>query len=114
MESLTIKQIFNSSKACVVSMGGGAIMEEENLNLIRQNCLVIWLWISAQGALRRIDYRTRPLLENSDPMKKIENLLTQRKSLYAKASDLVINSEVGTASNTVRRIKYEMDKTFKN
>lgn len=114
METSLIEQILGDSKASVISLGGGAVMDEENLTIIRQRCLVIWLWISARGALSRIDYRTRPLLKSSDPTKNAESLLFIRKPFYARASDLVIDSEIGTAHDIVRRIKYEMDQAFRN
>jgi len=114
METSLIEQILGDSKASVISLGGGAIMDEKNLTVIRQSCLVIWLWISARGALSRIDYRTRPLLDSSDPAKNAESLLSIRKPFYARASDLVIDSEMGTAHDIVRRIKYEMDQAFRN
>lgn len=115
-ESSVLERIFKSPKASVVSLGGGAILDEKNLNLIRKNCLVIWLWISAQGALRRIDFQTRPLLVSSDPKKTIESLLAARKPLYARASDLIIDSEGGNAGDMARRIKHEheMDQTFRS
>ncbi len=114
MESSLIEQILGDSKASVISLGGGAVMDEKNLTIIRQNCLVIWLWISVRGALSRIDYRTRPLLKPSDSMNNAKSLLSIRKPIYARASDLVIDSEIGIAHDIVRRIKYEMDQTFRN
>lgn len=114
MEISLVEQIFRNSHQKVVSLGGGAVMNEKIQALIRQNCLVIWLWVSVREALKRIDNHTRPLLYSSSPEKKAKILLTERKPFYARASDLVINSEMRTPQDIVRGIKYEMDQTFGN
>lgn len=114
METSLVEQTFQDSRQKVVSLGGGAVMNEKIQALIRQNCLVIWLWVSVREALKRIDNHTRPLLYSSSPEKKAEILLAERKPFYARASDLVINSEIRTPQEIVRRIKYEMDQTFGN
>jgi len=109
MESSILERELKHPKASVISLGGGSILDKKNLNLIRQYCHVIWLWVSVQEACDRIDSQSRPLVEISDPRKRLESLLASRKSLYARASDLVVDSGSGTVQEIAGRIKNEMD-----
>ena len=60
------------------------------------------------------DGTTTAVIFAGELLKKAESLLSIRKPFYARASDLVIDSEIGTAHDIVRRIKYEMDQAFRN
>lgn len=108
-EMLVVQKTFQGSQPKVVSLGGGAVMDERNCAAVRENCQVVWLWASVRAMINRINLNTRPLLKSSDPKKKAENLLAARKPFYAKLADLVINTEQGTAKDVVRRIRDEMD-----
>jgi shikimate dehydrogenase len=114
LEKAMIQKIFKNSHPKVVSFGGGAIIDKTNCAVIRENCLVIWIWASVQSAINRLDPYTRPLLKSSDPVKKAEYLMGQRKPFYARLADLVINSEQESVQELVRRIKDEMDQAIKS
>jgi len=109
LETSVIQKTFKESLPMVVSLGGGAVVDERNCAVVRENCQVVWLWASVRSVINRINLDTRPLLKSSDPKKKVENLLAARKPFYAELADLVINTEQGTQKDVVRRIKDEMD-----
>ena len=108
-EALVVQKTFQGSQPKVVSLGGGAVMDERTCAVVRENCDIIWLWASVRTLINRINLGTRPLLKSSDPVKKAENLLAVRRPFYARLGDLVINTEQETAKDVVRRIKDEMD-----
>lgn len=111
-ETSVIQKTFKESQPKVVSLGGGAVMDEKNCAVVRENCQIVWLWASVRAVINRINLDTRPLLKSSDPKKKAEALLEKRRPFYARLADLVIHTEQGTVLDLVRRIKNEMDKTF--
>lgn len=114
LETAVIQKIFKNSYPKVVSLGGGAVMDETNCAVVREKCLVIWIWASVQSAINRLDFYTRPLLKSSDTVKKAESLMEERRPRYARLADLVINSEQETVQELVRRIKDEMDQAIES
>ena len=70
----------------VISAGGGAIMDEENLNLFKQKSLLICLTAPPEILLRRAGTgKERPLLKGKDRAERIEELLREREKSYAQA-----------------------------
>ncbi len=108
-EKSVVKTLLPHAKHTVFSLGGGAILDEDNRRLISQNCHSVWLWTSASTALKRIASFSRPLLQGPDAKKRAEALLESRLQFYAKVSDLVLSTESGSSEEIARRILHEMD-----
>jgi shikimate kinase len=87
------------------------VLDAENRELLKKNCLVIWLYSSIATSLKRIPKGTRPLLNCLDPGKEAQRILNDRLFRYAQAADLVVSSE-GEASQVVEKISDEINKTF--
>ena len=70
----------------VIATGGGIVMDEDNLNLLRQNTLLIGLTASADVLVHRAGKNSkRPLLKGGDVRERVEELLQKRQSRYAEA-----------------------------
>ena len=78
----------------VLATGGGAVMLEENRELIKKAGSVVYLSSSVDQILRRTaKSKTRPLLEKSNNRRKtITSILEARDSLYKEVSSLIINT----------------------
>ena len=78
----------------VIATGGGAIKDPENFKCLKSSGWVIALYASPQKLYERIaGRRIRPLLSGKeDPIKAIEDIYEERKSVYAQA-DFHINTE---------------------
>ena len=89
----------------IISAGGGAIVDEGNLKLLKENSILICLEASIGVILERIGRRLteRPLLNVPDPKKRIEELLKKRLPYYKKA-DLCINTDNLTVQQVVDKI----------
>jgi len=79
----------------VVSLGGGAILRDENRKFIAATGYCIWLQVDADTVLRRLaqDNSTaarRPALTTLPPREEIEALLAARKKFYVLAADVAI------------------------
>lgn len=92
-------------ESVVVSTGGGAIVDPDNLKLMKERGLIIGLLASAEAILQRIsNMDTRPLLRSlnsKDQLKKIESLLSHRSPYYRQADKIV--------DTTMKRIEETVD-----
>jgi shikimate kinase len=91
VESEVIRKIYKKNKNCVFSCGGGVILREKNMQIIKENSFVLYLHISPIIAYKRLkDAEDRPLINKSDRKKEIEYLIDKRKDLYLKYADMII------------------------
>jgi shikimate kinase len=90
----------------VISTGGGAIADKENLALLKEKSIIICLTASPEVILERIrkEDGIRPLLKVKDPLKRIKELLDSRKEAYMK-SDIIIDTSDLTPSEAAETIK---------
>ena len=92
------KQVLNSISqrhSLVVATGGGVVTQRENWGLLHSG-IVIWLDVVQEQLLTRLqtDKTVRPLLQTADPEAALNELLAERKGLYAEADlTVVINDE---------------------
>jgi shikimate dehydrogenase len=111
LESAEIGEIANLSNA-VISCGGGAVLDRKNVDILKKNCIVVWLWAGVDTILNRVGNNgARPLLERGDKRSAVKTLLDARLPLYARCSDLVIRSE-GVGRDEIARKVYEESRKF--
>ena len=84
---------------CVISLGGGTIANEENCQLVLQKGILVYLKLSPEEIIQRVQYRSdRPMLKDkngnqlSPPELKnrVLDLMVRREKFYARA-DVVID-----------------------
>lgn len=84
--------------AQVIATGGGAILDEENLRLLKSETLMVCMTASADAILARVGNGTkRPLLKGADRRARIEEMLAQRADKYAQAHVTIDTSELTLA-----------------
>ena len=94
----------SSRKNIVISAGGGAIADEDNLKNLKNSGVIICLKASPETILRRTkDLKTRPLLNVPEPKKRIGELLKKREPYYNKA-DFSVNTDDLSVKQAVERI----------
>ncbi|MBI2996531.1 MAG: shikimate kinase [Candidatus Melainabacteria bacterium] len=78
----------------VIATGGGAIQDIESFKYLKEASWIIALYASPETLYERIaGKRIRPLLlDNEEPVKKLEEILNERKYIYAQA-DFQISTE---------------------
>ena len=70
----------------VITTGGGAVMDFENLECLKKSGWVVGLFATPQTIFKRVkDSRHRPLLDGKDKLGEIERLLEIRRPFYEKA-----------------------------
>ncbi|MCS7213127.1 MAG: 3-dehydroquinate synthase [Candidatus Calescibacterium sp.] len=93
-ESKVLKEVVDGLSNSVVSLGGGAIILKENLDLIRQKGIVVNLTAQVQQILKRIESDTsRPILYG-DKRSRLETIASDREKLYRICDFSVDTSDI--------------------
>ena len=105
LEHETICQLSQNSD-CVLSLGGGAVMFENNLNVLKQNGYqIVFINTDFDVIKKRLSYdNTRPLLKSND----IKALYDVRLEKYKNACDIEIICTDHSAHDIAKMI---IDKT---
>jgi shikimate kinase len=99
----------------VLSTGGGAVLAEQNREMLAQNGIVIYLKTNAHHLWQRTRYdRNRPLLQTADPHAKLAELNSQREPLYLQVADITIQSGKQSAHALMLYLVDEIEKLRKD
>ncbi len=98
-----------ANKPAVISVGGGAVLDEENIRVLKKAAVLVWLTAPADVLWRRIasDQATadsRPPLTDLEGPEELEHLLTERSPIYEQAADVVIDTQQSTPLEVVLEI----------
>ena len=93
----------------VLAAGGGAFIDAETRERIKERAVSIWLRAPIELLIQRVLRKdTRPLLRNTDSRATLERLLRDREPIYAEA-DIVVESDEGPHDVVVKRIVAALD-----
>ncbi|MBE9468876.1 MAG: AAA family ATPase [Bacteroidetes bacterium] len=106
-EKETLKNFLNKNKI-VLSCGGGIIIDNENIKLLKKKFLVVWLFSSIETSIKRITDNSRPLI-NDNSLTNIEKIYKKRLPLYAQTCDIAINIENKSISEISQTIIFEIE-----
>ncbi|HEY6999198.1 MAG TPA: shikimate kinase [Candidatus Binatia bacterium] len=88
----------------IIATGGGVILDDQNLQILREKALLIGLSAEMDVLLARAgDATKRPLLQGSHRRERIEDLLRQRAARYAQAHVTIDTSNL-TVDQVVKKI----------
>ena len=94
LEKQVLKEVAKENKF-VVACGGGIVIDQENIEIMKQTGSIICLTTSSKAILSRTSgYSHRPLLNVADPQKQIELLLKLRAPYYARADHTIDTSKL--------------------
>jgi shikimate kinase len=92
-ESTMLREL-SQEKDIVLATGGGAVLAEENREVLKQNGFVVYLFAKIDVLYQRTRRdRNRPLLNNGDRRKKLEEIMLTRDPFYREVADLVIETD---------------------
>lgn len=95
IETEMIRKV-SGKRNVIISTGGGAVLRQENMEILREHGVIVCLWADPETVLRRTKGNNeRPLLQVEDPLKKITELLEFRRPFYEKA-DIMIDTDEKT------------------
>ncbi|HNO74082.1 shikimate kinase [Nitrosomonas mobilis] len=77
----------------VLATGGGAVLREENRELLRKSGTVIYLRVPVNELKRRTRFdKNRPLLQTANPQARLVELFNQRDPLYQQTAHIILDS----------------------
>jgi len=89
----------------VLATGGGAVLDVDNRNLLRQRGVVVYLCATPEQLYKRTARdRNRPLLQTDNPQEKIKQLLAQRDPLYRDVADIIMETGEESVRSVVRKL----------
>ena len=92
-ESKVIDDV-SGKEGIVLATGGGAVVDPENRNHLGARGFVVYLFTSVDQQLARTSKgRERPLLENGDRRRTLEELMEAREPLYREIADLTVDTD---------------------
>jgi len=93
----------------VLAAGGGAFVDAETRERIKEKAVSVWLRAPLDLLIQRVMRKdTRPLLRNTDSRATLERLLREREPIYAQA-DIIVESDEGPHDVVVKRIIAALD-----
>lgn len=88
----------SSEEGVVVATGGGAVLDPLNRVRMTATGFVVFLHAAPEMLYARTRHdKSRPLLQVTDPLGRIAQLVTHRDPLYREIADLVVESGAGLA-----------------
>jgi shikimate kinase len=79
--------------AAIIVTGGGVVLREENVDLLKQLGVIAWLDADEETLFERASRRgERPALQTENPRETFSELLQKRGPLYAKAADFRVDT----------------------
>lgn len=105
LETQVLMHLRDTLSNTVLATGGGMPLRKENARLLKEIGCVEYLTATSKEIFERVKGDTnRPLLQCENPYEKICEMMKQRKPLYEKAADVVID----TNSNDLDAIVQDM------
>ena len=98
-------QYLCSHKNIVIATGGGAVLNPNNRNILKNSGIVIYLKASIETLWQRTSQdRTRPLLEQKNPRQVLENIYNDRDKIYASIADYTVDTSKTNISTLIIQI----------
>ncbi len=95
----------------VISCGGGVVLREENIRIMKSCGSVVWLTASAKTILERVHSdESRPILQGRKTIADIQTLMEERYPYYEAAADLSVSTEHKTVAQIAEEIFQQLEK----
>ena len=102
-EAAVVEEMTSGSNL-VLATGGGVILREDNRRALRRG-FVVYLSASLDTLIERTRRdKSRPLLQNTDRQKKIEELMAERDPIYRQESDIIVETDGRSAKAVAKEI----------
>ena len=92
IETQALREL-DPAKAVIIVTGGGIVLRDENVDLLKRLGTVVWLEAREETLFERASRRgNRPLLETENPRKTLSEMSRARAPLYAKVADIRVDT----------------------
>jgi shikimate kinase len=95
----------------ILATGGGAVLNEQSRNALRDNGIVVYLKSTVHDLWQRTRHdRNRPLLQTADPRARLKELYELRDPVYTQVADLVMSTGKQSAHSMVLLLQQELNR----
>lgn len=101
-----VLETISKSYPQVIATGGGVVKDYRNIEILKQNGVIIYINRPLDQIVKDIDIKNRPLI--SDGIEKVYLLYEERHKLYESYSDIEILNDKSEAETVLKILK----KTF--
>lgn len=95
-ETEALRRVLERESDCILALGGGTPMREENRELLRRHCRVVWIKASLEQSVFNPEWASlaaqRPLLDGGD-RERITRLWESRIPVYEAVADYVVETD---------------------
>ena len=104
LETRSLVEI-SSVKNNVIATGGGVILKQDNVGIMKDTGILIYLETSLDVLWDRVkNKQDRPLIQGEDPKLNLTLILKARKELYERISDLKVETDGKSALEVAKNI----------
>lgn len=91
LETEALREIVNA-EGQIISCGGGAVLKDENVELLKKNGTIVLLTASPETIFDRVKEHThRPILNNDMSLGHVKSLMAKREPRYQSVADIRVN-----------------------
>lgn len=109
LETSFLKEL-NAKKNLIISCGGGVILRDENVQLMKNSGKIVLLTASPEVIYERVKSdHERPLLKGRNSPEAIKELMDVRQERYERAADITISTD----GKSVKEISEELIEELK-
>ena len=95
---------------CVVSTGGGAVLQKSNRENLKGRCNTIYLHCAPEELFWRLRHdQNRPLLQVANPLEKLQELYAVRDPLYRETAHFVIQTGRTSVASLINLIVEQLE-----
>jgi shikimate kinase len=99
----------------VISLGGGAVLDAQNVEALKEKGLFVWLFADAETIMRRLEEdqsgsALRPSLTGKPVDQEVPEVLGEREPIYRRIADLVVDTSRRTVEEVAAAIGSGLEK----
>lgn len=110
LESRLLAELGTKEKQ-VISCGGGIVLRKKNVDMMKQNGIIILLTAKPETILSRVkDDDARPVLKGKKTVQGIAELMENRRAKYEEAADVTIHTDGKSIAEICKEIQQKLTK----
>ena len=106
-ETEALRRVLEGESDCILALGGGTPLREENRELLRRHCRVVWIKASLEQSVFNPEWASlaaqRPLLDGGD-RERITSLWESRIPVYESVADYTVETDGRTPEEIISEI----------
>lgn len=92
IETKAIMNLRETVRNCIISVGGGLPLRDENRIFLKELGKVVFINVSKEVIIKRLEHDvTRPILNKGNKEDIISRLMAEREPIYTEVSDIVVH-----------------------